>query len=765
MDKAADAWHSGHVNDVIEFADRDGVIIATETGGVWLLSEVADPLPLSSTWDNPDVKCLALRPDGPRHVFAGCTVAYDSKEKRSFKPESGSSPVIMESEAAALLPLLAWNSISGALPATAGRITRIVVIRNLRRIVVACAQVRNGDTGGIFWAKIPETRFAPGDPPREAFVWQQAKVSDAPTSQGFWDLAVGAIRDDVTRDNLEDRGSITLVAGGFGGGGLAVGRWDSADELIFKRPSVLFDDNTDASALLFDSCGTSSVSSCEVHPTTLYAACAWPDGTLNSVLRSKDGGLHWNFCPARLAGGGPFDLVAPALGDQGRNWNNCISAHPQDAGTAALGWQFGPYLTSDGGTTWRVVEGAPHLHADVHALHFAIEAPNTIGSLFVGSDGGVAKVNLLDDPAGVNGPPVQSNFNRQLATLQCYSMLIRQFAGTVDICAEFPGLLAAGLQDNGNVSSSLRPSVEPWQHVDGGDGGWNSFVLGGYVHNFKAEATLATAPLGPAVQVATIPVTLPAPGNPAGLQVVVGEPVATPTQRNPSGDLLVAVGAANASSTLFGLYSNNSVVPPYQWQQIGAIPSNETISALASVSGDRVLVGTGQGKIYAFDTATGASTGQSIKLPKPSPSTHMAGGALLRIVSFDSDSIFAVLLGATETRDDGTQFLGSPAVQRYILRLSGNDWKPTASVGLPNELIYGFVAVDAPNTEVLRGLLAATDDAVYISRDDGQNWRRASQGLPVRPHCGDLRFALDRLGEANIVLGTFGRSMWTAHLG
>jgi outer membrane protein assembly factor BamB len=252
--------------------------------------------------------------------------------------------------------------------------------------------------------------------------------------------------------------------------------------------------------------------------------------------------------------------------------------------------------------------------------------------------------------------------------------------------------------------------------------------------------------------VATIPITLPAPGNPAGLQVVVGEPVETPTQRNPAGDLLVAVVAANASNTLFGLYSNNSVVPPYQWQQIGAIHSNETISALASVSGDRVLVGTGQGKIYAFDTATGASTGQSIKLPKPSPSTHMAGGALLRIVSFDSGSIFAVLLGATETRDDGTQFLGSPAVQRYIL-------------GLPNELIYGFVAVDAPNTEVLRGLLAATDDAVYISRDDGQNWRRASQGLPVRPHCSDLRFALDRLGEANIVLGTFGRSMWMAHLG
>jgi hypothetical protein len=127
--------------------------------------------------------------------------------------------------------------------------------------------------------------------------------------------------------------------------------------------------------------------------------------------------------------------------------------------------------------------------------------------------------------------------------------------------------------------------------------------------------------------------------------------------------------------------------------------------------------------------------------------------------------MFAVLLGASETKLDGSALLGSPAVQGYILRLSGGAWTPTGGAGLPNEFLYGFVAVAAPNTEIPHGLLAATDAAVYISRDDGENWRRASMGLPRRPHCADLRFAILPVGGATLVLGTFGRSMWVAELG
>jgi hypothetical protein len=755
-----DAWNSGHVNDIIEFQDGNALIAATESGGVWMIDGDNNSLSLSDTWDNPDVKCLALGPDGPRHVFAGCTVAYDSVQKRTYRAETSSAPVIMETDAAQLAPLLAWNPVTAALPITAGRVTRIVVIRNLRRIVVACAKIRPDDTGGVFWTTIPPTRFNAGDPPRPPYVWKQAKLS-IPISGGFWDLAVAATTDDHSRDHLEDRRFLTLVAGGFRGGGLVVGQWDSADELVFTRPSASFDDGTDATALLFDNVGTTSVSSCEIRPTVLYAACAWPDGRLNSLLRSKDGGQHWTFCGSQKAGGsGPLDLIHPLVGEFGADWTNCICSHPQNPGMAALGWQLGTFLTLDGGTNWRPIQDDRHLHDDMHSLTFAKETPDSIGNLFVGSDGGVARINL-DDFLGLVGQPFRSSYNRNLPTLQCYSTLVRQFYGTLDASSESSGIVAAGLQDNGNVSCNLIPAGGPWRIVDGGDGGWNAFVAGdGYVHNINDEAAIATAPLGPAVKVAVIP----APGDPAGFKVVIGEAVMQPSFRNPAGQLLAAVGAAKQSNSVFGLYAEAGDAPPYHWELIGSLPVSETVGALGSFHGERVFAGTQQGKMYVIDVATGSVIQQRVALPQPSPSTQMKGGNFLRIVGFDESEMFATLLGAAEVKITGLPSLGTPAVQGYVMRLDGNTWNVTAGAGLPNEYLYGFVAVANPNTRIEHGLMVSTDDAVYISSDDGQTWKRASSGLPRRSHCGDLRFVIDRLGRANIYLGTFGRSVWIAPL-
>jgi hypothetical protein len=57
---------------------------------------------------------------------------------------------------------------------------RIAVLMARRRIVVACAKILADDTGGIFWADIPPSRFSPSDPPRGPYVWKQAKIADIP---------------------------------------------------------------------------------------------------------------------------------------------------------------------------------------------------------------------------------------------------------------------------------------------------------------------------------------------------------------------------------------------------------------------------------------------------------------------------------------------------------------------------------------------------------------------------------------------------------
>src|SRR5262245_44134884 len=131
VDEAADAWHSGHVIDVLEFEDGSALAVATETGGVWVISASAAQLQLSDTWDNPDSICVALGPDGPRHLFAGCTAQYPPAATQSV-------PVIMETQAGAIVPLLSWTPVADPLPLGAGSITRILVITQRRLIIVAC---------------------------------------------------------------------------------------------------------------------------------------------------------------------------------------------------------------------------------------------------------------------------------------------------------------------------------------------------------------------------------------------------------------------------------------------------------------------------------------------------------------------------------------------------------------------------------------------------------------------------------------------------
>ena len=133
MDEATDAWNSGHASDVLELPSG-GLLVSTEKGGVWTVSTTGATLPLSDSWINPDINCLAPGVDNPdAHFFAGCPGA-----------------VIRETDLGGAVPLLSWLPVSNPLSATAGDVHRIVIIRNLRRIIAAC-------DGGLFWATIPAT--------------------------------------------------------------------------------------------------------------------------------------------------------------------------------------------------------------------------------------------------------------------------------------------------------------------------------------------------------------------------------------------------------------------------------------------------------------------------------------------------------------------------------------------------------------------------------------------------------------------------------
>ncbi len=213
IDAQQDAWWSGHVTDVLELDEgAGGLLIATQTGGVWSLSPGGTSMPLSNAWDHPDVNCLALGPDGPRHLFAGCM-----------------GGVIYETDISEPLPLLSWIPVQEPLPtgksrfssdmnesvlAAAGDVNDIVVLRQHRLIVAAC-------DGGLYWAQIPPTPqkrgclgfVLPAPAPRTPYAWHRAD-EESVSQGGYFSVTTGSLRAKPQSDGNQQLAAVTVVAGG-----------------------------------------------------------------------------------------------------------------------------------------------------------------------------------------------------------------------------------------------------------------------------------------------------------------------------------------------------------------------------------------------------------------------------------------------------------------------------------------------------------------------------------------------------------------------
>src|SRR5215471_11422165 len=100
------------------------------------------------------------------------------------------------------------------------------------------------------------------------------------------------------------------------------------------------------------------------------------------------------------------------------------------------------------------------MHEDGHATVFDLDNEQT---LYIATDGGVGMTPDM-------GKTYVSRFNRQLATLMFASYPAREGPGNFTIAPAPMGLIAGGLQDNGDVYCQMTPNVGPWQEIKGGDG-------------------------------------------------------------------------------------------------------------------------------------------------------------------------------------------------------------------------------------------------------------------------------------------------------
>jgi hypothetical protein len=523
--------------------------------------------------------------------------------------------------------------------------------------------------------------------------------------------------------------------------GIFYGDW-STGNLVMTRATI----NGLNPALML----LTSEASCDGDRRFLYAISGAADDGLLAVLTSSDGGVTWNFIANPLVKGKTVNLYSrnPDIAGNQQGYNNCVAVCATDSQRVAIGFRGGPFISTDGGQTWAAYsdQTSSHIHSDLHAVYFD-PFQNPTQHLFVGSDGGVVHTPDL-------GTTFISNLNRQMRNLQFARADYLAFSPSYAA----PDLVAGGLQDNGNVYTLIDGNQTPWKELDNSDGQLALFLSTGnllYGNNVRPMVRNATwngnvLSGGPAVPVTVGDPTLPPltsglfdpvdTGN--FYRQTVVEIVITPKFRR-GGELMYA--AAGLISGVYGLFANPDG-GNIQWVFLGAVPitvkvnaDSDYITAVGSLDGSTIFVGTAKGRIFAFDSKQGSALELNVLLSADAP------GGIHRFAVQSATGAFAIL---------------NRGGNGYILRLNTLRWEPLAG-GLPNESFFGL---EVDWTADPKTLFAVTDSRVYASRDNGDTWQSESQGLPRRPHCSDLRFVTKPTGGHYLYSSTYGRSLFRARV-
>jgi hypothetical protein len=710
-DVSGTTWHAGHVTDVLEL--QDGVLlVGAQTGGIWRVTTNGDGIPLSDDWQNADVTCLALGPDGSRgapHIVVG-TAGFSRKA------------VLWVNDPEASDPLTTWIQVF--VPEAVGSVNRMVVLPAERHIVMA-------GQGGLWWADIPALGHVRSVP--RPYAWNQVTPSQGLPAGPCFGLAQGP--------------NGTFVVS-MPGRGLFFGGWTR--QSVQMRPANLPASPPVVASLMRET----SVASCASNRAVLYGVAngGGPNqDMILAVLKSTDGGQNWSVLNPRLIGDNR--AFADAAGNQG-SYNNCIAVSPADPLVVALGWRAGPFVAKDEGQSWRGYDAnPPALHGDLHALRFSASG----AKLYIGSDGGIVAAELATNDADQNFlRNFVSTYNMHLANLQFGGWPLGR--GIYATFSVNPRLAGGGLQDNGNVycSWTQEEGASEWRQIANSDGQLTLVLAdGGLVFDNNSDATRATrgrwddAAPGKVIGEGIIPLWLGGQRfDPNGLSgqrgndfvadsVPVGSLVSGFEQAGP----ILAVGGV--LDQVFGLFPDSRPAASQHWEWLASvgISADDFITAVASYDGQSVLVGTNGGRIF--------------HVRRGSPAAEM------RLSSESPGPVMHILVNAS----------ASPGLDGYALCSGGNgimlhlvngsalssqgSWD---RLGRPDDVnrIWDIAADWSAKPPVL---YAALDDGVYVSRDQGGSWKAASEGLPTEPHCQSLR-----VQQTKLFLSTWGRSAWMATL-
>ena len=194
---------------------------------------------------------------------------------------------------------------------------------------------------------------------------------------------------------------------------------------------------------------------------------------------------------------------------------------------------------------------------------------------------------------------------------------------------------------------------------------------------------------------------------------------------------------AGLNGDVYGLFADPAGENMH-WEYLATVPIDPGNISLSVGSGDgnSIFAGSENGRLFAVDPRNGSAVEQILP--------EITDGAIYRVIVVGSDA-YAIINSLRKG------FGG------FILRANGNSWEILTG-GLPDDRFFALEAASGGF------LFAATDSRVYASSNGGNDWFVASTGLPVRPHCADLRYVQLEDGQTLLYLSTFGRSAWRLQL-
>jgi hypothetical protein len=207
------------------------------------------------------------------------------------------------------------------------------------------------------------------------------------------------------------------------------------------------------------------------------------------------------------------------------------------------------------------------------------------------------------------------------------------------------------------------------------------------------------------------------------------------------------------SAKVFGLFMNDDGNDMH-WEPIIDSSWNFKKDHLPS------SIGSGDGKDVFFATNNKFTDAKVYRLTASAnkvtfPSSLSTNGVVSRLVVQSDLVVYAAYNGYGSSA-------AHPGGQGYLLKTTDGGKKWTRVLGgLPDDAIYG---IDDDWTTNPKVIYVSTDNKVYASTDEGNTWKDFSTGLPSRPHCGDLRFAIYSDGTRHLYLGTYGQSLWFMNL-